>query len=110
MLATVFALMLWYEFNRVVAEKRDEAVREIRNQQMQLYPAAKALAALAPRECLDLLERIDAMERLIDVIRKRRPGGWQKMHGEHSSCRSHSTGETRGRAPGRTALRILGRC
>ncbi len=78
MLATVFALMLWYEFNRVVAEKRDEAVREIRNQQMQLYPAAKALAALAPRECLDLLERIDAMERLIDVIRKRRPGGWQK--------------------------------
>lgn len=78
LLVTAFALLLLWDFNRLLSYKKKQEIRAIRLQEMELYPAAKQLASLDPREALDILERIEAMERLIETIKKGRQGGWQK--------------------------------
>lgn len=75
---TAFALLLLYSFNRVVELKKREEIRQIRQQEMTLYPAAKDLASLGAKESLEFVERLEAMERLVAMVKKGKQGGWQK--------------------------------
>jgi hypothetical protein len=75
---TAFALLLLIAFNRIVVNKRREVIRELRQQQMNLYPAVKDLSSVGAKEALEFVERIEAMERLVAMIKKKRQGGWEK--------------------------------
>lgn len=77
-IATLFAFFLLYRFYSMLSFKRRREIQAIRTQEMLLYPGPKTFASLPPRECLELLERIAALERLIETIKKARPRGWQK--------------------------------
>jgi hypothetical protein len=69
-IVTILAIFLFYHFNAVLVSKKQEEIRTIRAQQMELYSSARGLAALKGKECLELLERIEATERLIDSIKR----------------------------------------
>lgn len=77
-LVTALAFLLIYRFNRLLGYKKDQEIRTIRLQEMELYLTAKELARLSPQEHSELLDRIEGMERLVAIIKARRQRGWQK--------------------------------
>jgi len=73
-----FAFLLLFDFHKLLTLKKKEEIFAIRRQQMDLYPEAKRLSSISPTKSFDILKRIEAMNVLIDTIRKGREGGWGK--------------------------------
>ena len=70
-IVTLLAIFLFAHFHAVLTSKKREEVQAIRMQQMELYCSARSLATLSSKDCLDLLERIEATERLVESVKKR---------------------------------------
>jgi hypothetical protein len=67
---TLLAVFLFVHFRKVLAFKKKEEIQAICQQRMDLYASARNLASLDSKACLELLQRIEAAERLIESIRK----------------------------------------
>jgi hypothetical protein len=77
-LVTLLGVHLFVHFHRVVASKRRREMQKIRDQQMLLYEAVGSLAELKSRDCLDLLDKLEATERLATLVSKTSRRGLQK--------------------------------
>lgn len=69
-IVTLLAVFLFVHFRKVLAFKKREEIEIICQQRMELYFTARNLASLDSKVCLELLQRIEAAERLIESIRK----------------------------------------
>lgn len=78
LVVTLMAALLFIHFKRTAAAKRQDEIEAIRGQQMAFYEMTGNLAALEGKECLELLERIEATERLVAAVKKEGGGGLAK--------------------------------
>src|SRR5215203_4320558 len=77
-IVTLLAVFLFAHFRQVLTSKRDKEIQVICQQQMEFYLIVRNTASLDSKERLELLEKIEATERLLDLIKKSRQGGLGK--------------------------------
>lgn len=77
-IVTLLAIFLVVHFRGVLAYKRQKEIQALCQQQMEFYSATRSMVSLGSKDCLELLEKIEATERILEIMKRSKRGGFGK--------------------------------